>query len=476
MTGVADESSVTLDQLKTVGSGERPVLGTYGPNMGNMTITARFPVAELTRISVVANGLDAPDDEEVAQRPLDTAHATKLAQFILKGLVTCACRLHESRGSEPPRALASFREKLSTQPYFSLPPLIASLRDAGVHGKNLRAEPVKDPVNGEHVAVRFWMRQDQLLYIIDGQHRRKAIELVMEFLEEDVLQRHRYSRKNLYGNDGLPMPPEDLRAWDDVYHVARTEALVGIEIHLGLMIDQERQLFHDTNNLGKKVAPSLALAFDQANLINQFIKSELSALFTVVDHDVAVGDWKADPGSISRKDMVAINAHLFLNRTNAKGAKQSEVDPRRAIAIRFWRTVAAIPDVGMPGARDRTVAAQSVVLKALGKLMYDLSFGRAADMMLRDKFLASMASLDFSHRNPMWEYYNLSADARTEAGLNGLYAYLAPTADGVNRDVGARDSEGRMRFGAKHNDIIPILGDMFRWRLGLPNRHTDVAV
>jgi hypothetical protein len=28
-----------------------------------------------------------------------------------------------------------------------------------------------------------------------------------------------------------------------------------------------------------------------------------------------------------------------------------------------------------------------------------------------------------------------------------------------------------MRFGAKYNDIFPILGDMIRWKVELSNRH-----
>jgi hypothetical protein len=30
-----------------------------------------------------------------------------------------------------------------------------------------------------------------------------------------------------------------------------------------------------------------------------------------------------------------------------------------------------------------------------------------------------------------------------------------------------------MRFGAKHNDIFPILGDMIRWSLKLPSRQAE---
>jgi hypothetical protein len=63
---------------------------------------------------------------------------------------------------------------------------------------------------------------------------------------------------------------------------------------------------------------------------------------------------------------------------------------------------------------------------------------------------------------------------RTQAGLDGLAAYLPPSDDGANRDIGAFQG-GVMRFGAKHNDIFPIIGDMIRWRLGLPSRQKAVA-
>jgi hypothetical protein len=33
-----------------------------------------------------------------------------------------------------------------------------------------------------------------------------------------------------------------------------------------------------------------------------------------------------------------------------------------------------------------------------------------------------------------------------------------------------------MRFGAKHNDIFPILADMIRWTTGLPSRRENKDV
>lgn len=48
-----------------------------------------------------------------------------------------------------------------------------------------------------------------------------------------------------------------------------------MELHLGLTIDQERQLFHDLNALGYKVSKSIVMNFNQTNLFETYIKNEL---------------------------------------------------------------------------------------------------------------------------------------------------------------------------------------------------------
>ena len=45
-----------------------------------------------------------------------------------------------------------------------------------------------------------------------------------------------------------------------------------------------------------------------------------------------------------------------------------------------------------------------------------------------------------------------------------------PSDGGADRDLGGHQG-GFMRFGAKHDDIHPILADMIRWKLDLPNRN-----
>ena len=85
-----------------------------------------------------------------------------------------------------------------------------------------------------------------------------------------------------------------------------------------------------------------------------------------------------DTGSFSRKDVVAVNAILFLNKTNINGATPAVVNPRQDLATRFWEAVLAIPGIGEEHARERTVAAQPVVLKAIAKLVFDFGFSTGA--------------------------------------------------------------------------------------------------
>jgi hypothetical protein len=82
-----------------------------------------------------------------------------------------------------------------------------------------------------------------------------------------------------------------------------------------------------------------------------------------------------------------------------------------------------------------------------------------------------IGKFDFSHNNPVWQYYEMTEEDRVKNNLQGLREYLPSDDEGYNRDIGKFDpSTGWMRFGAKHNDIYPIIGDMIRWSLGLPRR------
>lgn len=463
-----------LDDLLDAGDTTEKAYKVFvGHNLGHRAFLMQVPMHEFFQMSEVANDASRDGEDGVAQRKLDPAHAQKLATYILKGLVQGAITRRAALNKAELPALGVILERMGRQPYMSLQPLVANIRTAQEAGRSIRAERILSKADSSTVGFNIYLSQQHVLWVIDGQHRRWAMKMVFEFLDA-VLRTGNYPKKgSLYLNGVGEVTPEYMAAWQDVSESARSFCTVSAEVHMGLTAEQERQLFHDLNNLGKKVDKNLALKFDNSNPINLFIKDVLHEDLGMSIVEREVKDWKDDEGSITLKDAVAVNAILFLNKTNIGGAAPVAVKEKAPIAKAFWEAVNAIPDFGEEAAKEKTVAAQPVALKALAKLAFDFGFSArkpANGQELLETLLGSLTDIDFSHDNPMWRYYQLSDDQKAANKLTDLAAYLPP-ADGGNRDIGSYQN-GVMRFGAKHNDIYPILGDMIRWKLGLPNRHT----
>jgi len=438
-------------------------------NLGSDTLTMKMPIGQFINMSEIPNE-GAVAAEEVAQRNLDRPHATKLAVYTLKGLVSAA-RRHRLANSQSVDAHDAVLARLGSQPYYALQPLVVNIP---ARMDELDYSVQRNTV-GDDLTVRIKFPPSLTMWVIDGQHRRWAMSLVLEFLRWVLTYRAYPKKGSLYPAEaGHLMSPEELEVWRGVQTFANQVCTVTIEAHLGLDVEAQRQLFHDLNNLGKAVSASLAFDFDNSNPVNLFIKETLvdgdEGLLSAPISEKDVTDWAEHDGAMARKDIVAVNSILFLNKTNPKGASPVQVERMSDVAKRFWREVSAIPHFGKPGAKLNTVVAQPVVLKALAKLAYDFAVGRKADEAHLEKLLSGIAAIDFSHGNPMWRYYELSPQERA-AKVPGLTDYL-PDDDG-NRDIGGSDEEGRMRFGAKHNDIYPILGDMIRWALKLPSRQAQ---
>lgn len=461
----------TIDDLLEEGdTSEKGYKVFVGNNLGFRVYLMQVPMHEFYEMSEVANDASR-DGASLAQRKLDPVHATKLAIYILKGLIVGAIqRRHEKKEPES-EALETILQRMGKQPYLALQPVVANIRSCAPLGRNIRAERLTTQ-SGVTAAFEVFLSQQHVLWVVDGQHRRMGMKMVFDFLES-IRRTGLYPKKgSLFPNESLEATRAETAAWEEVYSGARTFCKVSVEVHLGLSPEQERQLFHDLNTLGKKVDRSLALTFDSSNPVNLFIKDVLhdSLGLKIVEKDIK--EWKDDQGEISWKDAVAVNAILFLNKTNIGGAAPADVAEKEEVAKQFWEAIISIPGFGEPGAKERCVAAQPVVLKALAKLTYDFAFSnrRPSDSAAQlEKLFSSMSDIDFSHGNPMWRYYELTEEQRNQLGVSELSKYL-PSSEGANRDVGSFQG-GYMRFGAKHNDIYPIIGDMIRWRLGLPSRH-----
>lgn len=463
----------TLDDVLDGGdTSEKPVKTFIGHNLGNRTFLMLLPMHEFYGMSEVANDA-ARDGETVAQRKLDPAHAHKLAAYILKGLVSAAIEYRDARNMPASDEMHAVLRKLGPQPYMSLQPIVVNIRDCNVRGSDIRGVRLIDKSTEETTGFKVFLSQRHVLWVVDGQHRRKAMQQVFEFLE-GIRSSRSYPKKgkNLVPfGDGEAVSNEEYLVWEECFERARTYCTVAVEVHLGLQADEERQLFHDLNRLGKKVDTNLALQFDNSNPVNLFIKEKLMEGLNLGVVEADVKSWSDDDGRVVRKDLVAVNAILLLNRTNINGATPQMIDGRTETGVWFWDSVRSIEGFGEERAREKTVAAQPVVLKALAKLVFDFSFSnRRPDDGddLTERLLSSLDEIDFSHANPMWRYYSLSDEERAVAGLEGLSDYL-PLDETGNRDIGSYQGDF-MRFGAKHNDIYPILGDMIRWKLQLPSR------
>ncbi len=471
VTGEEIDNGSLDSMMSFTSTDEEPFTVLVGYNLGRMTWMVDVPLIKLIDWSSVAND---PEKGEVAQRPLDLAHARGLGVYMLKGLVNAAMARRTLQGKEIPAIFEEILRQLGSQPYFSLQPFVANIREVSPERPSVRAERIQSS-NNETRGFQVYLPRHFRWWMIDGQHRLVGGQVTREFLEHVTKTGTYPARNNLYTGRGK-VAPEEMIVWMEALECARSFASVKVELHLGLSIEQERQLFHDLNNLGKKVTRSLSLKFDGSNPITKFIESVLIDELKVQVCEDEQSDWSQDDGCIARKDIVAVNAIAFLNKSNISGATPAIVEPRMEIVSQMWSAILRLDGFNQPGSKLKTVAAQPVVLKAIAKVLFDLVFSnRRPDNgeTALDAALSRLSEVNFGHDNPMWRFYEMTEQQRADAGIENLAEYLpdggAITAD-ANRDLGLYQG-GLMRFGSKHNDIYPILADMIRWRLKLPNRH-----
>lgn len=460
-------SSTTSPKFEIVGNLGRkayPVL--VNSAFGTQTLLMNLPVEEFIARSIVPNqaGISLGDDlgDIPSQRPINPAHAQGLALYMMKGEISAQLKRATERGALTD-ALSKIQAEVGPESYYGVAPIVAN-----VQLRNNAKVELKDGW------LHLFIDDVEVFRVIDGQHRREGRDILLKWLKS-VIETGRYPVGRRTGislyvpADGrVEVKPEERRIWGEVYQNVLRSGFE-ISLHMDLSTEQERQLFYVLNNLVRSVESSMAFDFDESNPVNQFIKGVLigELKLRVVPKDVAA----RDEGEVALKDLVAVNSILFLNKTNVRSATPPVVAARQAVARDFWAKVVQIPGFSESGAKKKTVAAQPVVLKALAKLVYDFAFAQDEEVYLDELLegITNPAQLDLSHQNKLWRVYDL-APADREKMFQGISEYLPPEGTG-NRDIGGFDpATGVMNFGAKHNDIFPVLGDLIRWQLKLPKR------
>ena len=440
-------------------------------NCGRPTFTTTLNMFQIFQHTDVSN--DRLPEEEQSQRPLDQAHAKGLALYILKSLLEAAITKKKKHGELVSDKFNEILNELGPQPYYSIAPLVANIRTVEVKD----VLPMQDRA-GKTISYEVTLRHGDVLWIIDGQHRRKGIEMVYDFLN-NVTSYLKYPKSSFYPSKTKDVSLEEMAVWNACKEVSKW-CEITLECHIGLTIEQERQLFHDLNNKGKKVDKGLAYKFDNSNPVNLYVTKHLISRifddrgFKIDDKDDV--DWEEVTPGISRKQLIAVNAILFLNKSNINGALPADVtDYSKDVANQYWMNVLEIHGMLESKHKTKTVAAQPAVLKAIAKLYYDVFFGKNEELRTDEnqvKLLDELNSFDFSHSNPAWRYYMMSDEDRVANGLDGLKSYLPKDDDGKIRDLGSYDeASGLFRFARAHNDVVPLIADILRWKFGFPSRN-----
>ena len=108
----------------------------------------------------------------------------------------------------------------------------------------------------------------------------------------------------------------------------------------------------------------------------------------------------------------------------------------------------------------------------MARLFFELAFSKTdkneEDLQILIKAIKS-GKLDFSHKNKVWKSLFLTTSERTNT-YSGIEKYVH-VPQGTNLDAGTFDDKNNwVRFGNRHNDIYPRIGDLIRYQLGFSPR------
>ena len=477
----SDEPQTLADVKNNAGATARWYQVLIGENLGRDTLKLNLSLKDFIQTSAVGSRINVENIEMHsgqfhAQRDLNKAHARGLGRYTLMGLVRVVINDYGSNVSEE---MLKIRSELGDPAYVSLQPVVCNIRSCAPDGSDLQFEDLGKSQHIQTGAYKVALGQKQLMWVVDGQHRREGFDMVLEFLKT-VTQTYRYPKTStsLFKPSGYANGLIDTRThefWTKVYEVALTQATLSIECHLGLKEKEEQQLFYDLNSKVRPVQQSLAFQYDHTDPINKFVREELfeGKVFKFKPSERDSSDWQSDDGSMSRKDIQTVTCLLGLGKNNSKTATPAKVEERSEVLIKFWEIINEAEYFGSKMAKSKTLLAQPVMLKAIAKLGFDLAFGHQniRDVEGYKTLCTSIISkkIDFSHSNKLWQSLFMEQAAR-EAEFPGISNYVHVPQD-TNLDAGTYDSEnGWVRFGSRHNDIFPRLGDIIRFKLNFKPR------
>jgi hypothetical protein len=477
---MTDGKRYGLEQLKkTGGRGTITLSMLSGYNMGNQTLNVTMTMSTFRDVALVANEARmismGEGPEQIAQRQLIPDHAKKLAIYILRGLLASVKARWSRDGNHIPDCLHDILAELGEGPYQALQPFTANIRNIQDNGLEFEDTPS---------GVVFHLHKLQKLFVVDGQHRLRAGEIVHDWLN-GLLTNVKYPKKGLWIGESQEVNAEELELWTAAMTEFGQHFTVDVTVHLGLDPEQERQLFHDLNVLGKKPSASQSLAFDAANPVSRYVSEHLAPEgkvhgLRVVDTGHKKSGVKLEEPAIFRDDLVSTCAILFRGAFNQSGITPLDVIGAEEYANHFWSALAKQPEWGKKAWDKITLLSQATMLKAMAFLVRSFHNGeeaardQAAAHAKRDAIIEAIANheVDFAHTNPLWRVYLMSPEQR-EKLFPGIEDYITP--DAARKPYGIWDEDSsRLQLGSNTRDVTRYLADLvrylFRDKVGLEPR------
>jgi len=388
-------------------------------NQGLATFTGRLTLEQFTDLTVVHNRRWAEDAGEsvdsVTQREIIDAHANGLALFMLQGLIAATTsRLRDDNTVSEGllEQLELLQNRVGRSAHYGLPQVTLVLP----------VEPDFDPI-GDSFAL-LAMPAGRMFVVADGQHRREAGRRVREFLTQVILDRRIPKAAKFFPTQADPVTGAELEAWIAVQDTFRSWTLISYEAHIGLSVEQARQMFTNYNCNVKPVKADLNLEFDQSNPINQFAKSWVLP---------QVREFSEGTSVLDLRQLASIQGLLFLGKTTIKAAPYNVTD-MEPVAKEFWTTILGSDEWKRPGSLLREVP----VLKGLAKAWFYVFLARRNSRLERAASIRSYIRETVFNREWVDSVANLSG-------------HIVPA-----------DTKAGFRFSPAHNDIVTaIVGDIF---------------
>lgn len=421
---ISEGAPVSVDAALSSGKQRSIILtGQLDRNQGAPTFTGRMTLEQFADITVVHNRKwveEAGESlDQVTQREISDPHASALAVFILKGLVNAT--LKRADGSPIAHLVDHLREiqdQIGTSKHYGIPPVTLVLP------RQPEIRQIKDQ-NDQDLCARMIVPAGVFFYVADGQHRREAARLVKSFLNEVIGNRHVPKGTKLYPDSGSPISAEMVEAWGAIQETFRGLTVVAYEAHIGLDVDEARQMFTNYNCHVKPVKAELNLDFDKSNPINLFGKELLANELKPVPDET---------NALDVRQVARINGFLFMGNGSIKSAPFT-IANELPIAKEFWNYVLTSPEWKRVGSYLREVP----LLKALAKAWFYVFIAK------RNRRPEKAAQLRSYIRSTKF-------DLKWMEGIPGLKDHMLPT-----------DHDPEWKFGPTHNDIVAkIVSDVLK--------------